>query len=126
VDEDAGDARVGRITAIVVALLLLAAALGLLVAVVAAALLLAAVTAALVAAVAPAAVAGELGDEDATSCRERRRDSPPVRGEPAEAVDEDERRPVAAGAEPDTAAAPLLEVLPFDPFGIHRRPAYSS
>ena len=49
------------------------------------------------------AVPGQLGDEHAAPLRERRCDGRPVRRGPAEAVDEQERRTLAAGepAEPN-------------------------
>jgi hypothetical protein len=56
-------------------------------------------------------VAGQLRDDEPVVADEPRRDRPPVPGPAAQAVDEDERLPLAADEVADAAPAALLDVL---------------
>jgi hypothetical protein len=65
-------------------------------------------------------VAGQLRDDEPVVADEPRRDRPPVPGPAAQAVDEDERRPLSADEVADAAVAALLKIRE-NPFGLRHR-----
>jgi len=65
-----------------------------------------------------ASVPGELGHDHTPLPRQLRSNETPVRGHPAQSVDEHDRRPGAAHEVPEAVQAPLLEGTPGS-FGLH-------